>query len=284
MTDRYAVIGNPVEHSKSPLIHAAFARQASQDIEYGKVLAPVDVPDGFSQKVDQLVAEGYKGANVTVPFKFQAFGKADALSDRAKMARAVNTLSFRNGNIFGDNTDGVGLVADITQNLGFVIAGKRVLLAGAGGAGWGVLLPLLQQNPSLLVIGGRDIAKAEELSEAARNLLGSVEAAKNINTVFYARKFTELAGQKFDLVINSTSSGLSNAYPDGLPEDIFADGALAYDMMYGRETPFMRIAREQGAQVADGLGMLVEQAAEAFFIWRGVRPDTAPVLELMRRS
>jgi len=284
LTDRYAVIGNPVEHSKSPLIHAAFARQASQDIEYGKVLAPVDVPDGFSQKVDQLVAEGYKGANVTVPFKFHAFGKADALSDRAKMARAVNTLSFRDGDIFGDNTDGVGLVADITQNLGFVIAGKRVLLAGAGGAGWGVLLPLLQQNPSLLVIGGRDIAKAEELSEAARDLLGSVEAAKNTNTVFYARKFTELAGQKFDLVINSTSSGLSNAYPEGLPEDIFADGALAYDMMYGRETPFMRIAREQGAQVADGLGMLVEQAAEAFYIWRGVRPDTAPVLELMRRS
>jgi shikimate dehydrogenase len=282
LTDRYAVIGNPVEHSKSPLIHAAFARQASQDIEYGKVLAPVDIPDGFSQKVDQLVAEGYKGANVTVPFKFQAFGKAHERSDRAEMARAVNTLSFRDGKIFGDNTDGVGLVTDITQNLKFSIAGKRVLLAGAGGAGWGVLLPLLQQNPRLLIVGGRDIAKAEELSEAARSLLDSVDAAKNTDTVFYARKFTELAGQKFDLVINSTSSGLSNAYPDGLPEDIFAEGALAYDMMYGRETPFMRVAREQGAQVADGLGMLVEQAAEAFYIWRGVRPDTAPVIASLR--
>lgn len=282
MTDRYAVIGNPIEHSKSPLIHAAFAKQTGQDIAYGKELAPIDSPDGFSKKVDQLIASGYKGANVTVPFKFQAFGKVNELSNRAKMARAVNTLSFREGKIFGDNTDGIGLVTDITKNLGFSIAGKRVLLAGAGGAGWGVLLPLLQQNPQLLIIGGRDIAKAEELSEAARSLLGAMDAAKNNDSDFTARKFTELAGQKFDLVINSTSSGLSNAYPDGLPEDIFAEGALAYDMMYGRETPFMRIAREQGAQVADGLGMLVEQAAEAFYIWRGVRPETAPVIASLR--
>jgi shikimate dehydrogenase len=282
MSDHYAVIGNPIEHSKSPLIHSAFAKQTSQDIDYGKIQARVDTSDGFSKKVDELIAEGYKGVNVTVPFKFQAFLKAHVRSPRAEMARAINTLSFRDGKIFGDNTDGVGLVTDITQNLKFSISGKRILLAGAGGAGWGVLLPLLQQNPELLIIGGRDIAKAEELSEAAKSLLASVEAAKNNNSVFYARKFTDLSNEKFDLVINSTSSGLSNSYPDGLPEDIFSDGALAYDMMYGRETPFMHIAREQGAQVADGLGMLVEQAAEAFYVWRGIRPQTAPVITQLR--
>ncbi len=283
MSDRYAVIGNPIEHSKSPLIHAAFARQTLQDIDYGKIQAPIDTPDGFSNTVDRLIAEGYKGANVTVPFKFQAFLKANERTPRAEMARAINTFSFRDGTIFGDNTDGVGLVYDITQNLKFAIAGKRVLLAGSGGASWGVLLPLLQQTPELLIIGGRDIAKAEELSEAANNLLATVEIAKNNATVFYARKFTELSDQKFDLVINGTSSGLSNAYPDGLPEDIFGKGALAYDMMYGRETPFMRIARDQGAAVADGLGMLVEQAAEAFYVWRGIRPQTAPVIAQLRR-
>ena len=282
MTDRYAVIGNPIEHSKSPLIHAAFAKQTGQDIFYGKELASVDTPEGFSQKLDQLIEKGYKGANVTVPFKFQAFLKSNERSPRAEMARTVNTLCFRDGKIFGDNTDGIGLVTDIKTNLHFSIAGKRVLLAGSGGAGWGVLLPLLQQNPQLLIIGGRDIAKAEALSEAARSLLNSKDAPKKNDTVFFARKFTELAGQKFDLVINSTSSGLSNSYPDGMPEDIFDDGALAYDMMYGRETPFMRIAREQGAQTSDGLGMLVEQAAEAFFIWREVRPETAPVIANLR--
>jgi len=282
MPDRYAVIGNPIAHSKSPLIHAAFAQQTGQDIGYEKILAPVDAPDGFSATVDRLIAEGYMGANITVPFKFQAFLKAHERSTRAETARAVNTFSFREGKIVGDNTDGVGLVTDITRNLEFDIAGKRVLLAGAGGAGWGVLLPLIQQNPKVLVIGGRDIAKAAELSETAKNLLGSVKMAKNNDTVFYARKFSELVGQKFDLVINSTSSGLSNVYPDGLPEDVFAEDALAYDMMYGRETPFMQVAREQGAQVADGLGMLVEQAAEAFFIWRGVHPQTAPVIAQLR--
>lgn len=282
MTDRYGVVGNPVEHSKSPLIHAAFARQTFQEIDYGKILAPVDPPDGFAQKVDQLIAEGYKGVNITVPFKFQAFLKSQERSRRAEMARAVNTLSFREGRVIGDNTDGVGLVTDITQNLKFEIAGKRVLLAGAGGAAWGVLLPLLQQNPRVLVIGARNIAKAEELSESARGSLDSAATEKNNHADFYARKFTDLAGQQFDLVINSTSSGLSNAYPEGLPEDIFAEGALVYDMMYGRETPFMRIAREHGAIVADGLGMLVEQAAEAFYIWRGIRPETAPVIASLR--
>lgn len=281
LPDRYAVIGNPIEHSKSPLIHAAFAKQTGQNIKYQKIPAPLD---DFAGTVKRLTAEGYKGCNVTVPFKFEAFQACHALSKRAEMARAVNTLSFRDGKIEGDNTDGVGLVTDITQNLNFAIAGKQVLLAGAGGAAWGVLLPLLQQNPRRLVIGGRDIAKAENLAEGAKNLMASLTASKNNNTEFYARQFSALAGQKFDLVINSTSSGLSNTYPDGLPEDIFTADALAYDMMYGRETPFMQIARAFGAQVADGLGMLVEQAAEAFHIWRGVRPNTAPVIAQLRAA
>ncbi|MFL9709490.1 shikimate dehydrogenase [Methylobacillus sp. Pita1] len=269
--DRYAVIGHPVEHSKSPLIHVAFAQQTGQQIEYGKVQAPLD---GFVATVAGLQAQGYCGANVTVPFKFEAYSLATELSERARDAGAVNTLSFKNGGIHGDNTDGAGLVRDILQNLEFSLAGKRVLLLGAGGAAEGVLGPLLQASPALLCIANRSVEKAEAMAARARPVDAELDACS----------FDALAGKAFDVVINATSSGLSNERLP-LPSGLFAADALAYDMMYGRETPFMQYAREEGVQkIADGLGMLVEQAAEAFYVWRQIRPDTASVIAALRTS
>ena len=276
MTDKYAVIGNPIAHSKSPLIHRMFAQQTGQDISYEKIEAPLD---GFAATIERLRREGYKGCNVTVPFKFEAFLQANKRTDRAEIAKAVNTLSFDSDTTGGDNTDGVGLVNDLKNNLDFGFSGRRVLLVGAGGAAWGVLLPLLMESPQTLVISNRTIAKAEEAVQILHSNFGKYISN---STEFIAKSFSDLAGQKFDLVINATSTGLTNEMPP-LPPGIFAPGALAYDMMYGRETPFMKFAREQGAAiVSDGLGMLVEQAAEAFYIWRGVRPDTAPILAKLR--
>lgn len=273
MTVRYAVIGNPIEHSKSPLIHQAFARQAGHDIAYERVLAPLDA---FPQVVAALAAEGYGGANVTVPFKLEAFALANQLTERAHDAGAVNTLIFTADGIVGDNTDGVGLVSDIQQNLKVSLAGKRVLLIGAGGAAEGVLHPVLEQRPSLLVIANRTLDKA-------LRMVKKIEEQGDFRYVSVnAYAFDDLQGQSFDIVINATSAGLSDSKLP-LPPSIFAPGALAYDMMYGRETPFMAFARTHGAAVvADGLGMLVEQAAEAFQIWRGVRPQTAPVIAQLR--
>lgn len=264
--DRYAVIGNPIEHSKSPQIHAAFARQTGQDIDYGRILAPLG---GFHDAVDQFRREGGRGLNVTVPFKEDAYACANQLTQRAQLAGAVNTLNFLpDGTVFGDTTDGAGLVRDITANLGVVLRGKRILLMGAGGAARGVIQPLLDEQPDALVVANRSVGKALALREPFPQI--------------QAGGYAELAGRSFDIVINATASSLNNDLPP-LPTGIFALGALAYDMMYGRETPFMQFAREQGAVlVADGLGMLVEQAAEAFFIWRGVRPQTAPVIAHLR--
>ncbi len=276
MTDRYAVLGNPVSHSKSPLIHKMFAQQTAQDISYEAIEAPLD---NFAGKVRELIAQGYRGCNVTVPFKFEAFKLATELSDRAQAAQAVNTLRFNNDGIFGDNTDGAGLVTDIKHNLNVEIGDKRVLLVGAGGAAWGVLLPLLNEIPQRLVIANRTLAKAEE---AARTLHSGFTEHISHATEFVAKGFSDLADEQFDVVINATSAGLSDSEIP-LPPTLFAPGALAYDMMYGRETPFMKFARTYGAAVvADGLGMLIEQAAEAFYLWRGVRPDTRPVLEQLR--
>jgi shikimate dehydrogenase len=270
MVDRYAVIGNPVEHSKSPLIHHAFAQQTGQAMRYEKVLAPID---GFKQTVMQLMQDGFKGANVTVPFKADAFALADHLTERAQDAGAVNTLIFNEQGITGDNTDGIGLVRDIEQNLHLPIAGKRVLLIGAGGAADGVLYPILAQRPALLVIANRSLDKALKMVEKVETsgdfLLVSVNA----------QAFDELQGQSFDIVINATSTGISDTQLP-LPNGLLADGALAYDMMYGKETPFMRYAKAQGAaKVVGGLGMLVEQAAEAFYVWRGVRPNSAALIK-----
>jgi len=269
MTDLYAVFGNPIAHSKSPMIHAAFAVASGQDMRYEARLAAVD---GFFQAISQFVADGGKGANVTVPFKEEAFRLATRLSERAARAGAVNTLAFDGQAIFGDNTDGAGLVADLTGNLACPLAGKRILLLGAGGASRGVIAPLLAERPASLFIANRSADKALALAAAFADV-APVEAGS----------FGETAGKSFDLVINATSASLAGeALP--LPPGIFAAGCLAYDMMYGKgETPFLRQAREQGAaRCADGLGMLVEQAAEAFRVWRGLRPATAPVLATLR--
>lgn len=273
MADRYAVIGNPIAHSKSPLIHQAFAVQTGQHIDYSRVLAPLD---GFAEIVMTMRDAGFKGANVTVPFKLEAFSLANQLTERAHDAGAVNTMILSDQGIIGDNTDGVGLVRDIQQNLGISFQAKRVLLIGAGGAAEGVLHPILEQQPQLLVIANRSLDKA-------LSMVKKVEEQGDFRFVSVnAYAFDDLHGQSFDIVINATSTGLSDTQLP-LPADIFADGALAYDMMYGRETPFMQFARSHGAAcIADGLGMLVEQAAESFYIWRQVRPSTLPVIAQLR--
>ncbi len=268
MSDQYAVIGNPVAHSKSPLIHAAFARQTGQDLVYERLLAP---NDAFVATANVFRARGGRGLNVTLPFKGEAFHYATVLSERARSAQAVNTLKFDGDMIFADNTDGAGLVNDLVRNLGCVIAGRRILLMGAGGAARGVIEPLLQQQPAQLVLANRTPEKAQLLAQSFR---GALEAVS----------YAALTGRQFDLVVNATSASLAGELPQ-LPPGVFARGALAYDMMYGRgETPFLSFARGEGAaRLADGLGMLVEQAAESFFVWRGLRPDSAPVLQRLRQ-
>lgn len=267
MTDRYAVFGHPIAHSKSPVIHAAFARQSGQDMDYTAILAPLD---GFREAILAFRATGGKGCNITVPFKEQAFELAQERTARAEAAEAVNTLKFLDDLILGDNTDGVGLVADLTRNQGLDLGGKRILLMGAGGAARGVILPLLEQRPAELFIVNRTADKAEALARRF-DLAGTVSGGG----------YGQLAGRRFDGVVNATAAGLAGELPP-LPGDILAPGAWAYDMMYGRETPFMAFARARGARVVDGLGMLVEQGAEAFLWWRGVRPDTAPVIQMLR--
>ncbi|GAB1394525.1 shikimate dehydrogenase [Rhodocyclaceae bacterium] len=269
MPDRYAVFGNPISHSKSPRIHALFAAQTRQDMSYEALLAPLD---GFATAISQFVAAGGRGANVTVPFKEEAFKLATTLTPRAQAAGAVNTLTFNESVISGDNTDGAGLVRDLKANLGFDLTAKRILLLGAGGAARGVILPLLEESPATLIIANRTEEKAFRLA---------LEFAGRADTLPEACGFAQLIGQSFDLVINATSTGLSDiALP--LPLPLFAPRGLAYEMVYGRETPFMKQAHEAKCRVADGLGMLVEQAAEAFFVWRGVRPTSGPILAALR--
>lgn len=263
MTDHYAVFGNPISHSKSPQIHAAFARQTGQDLTYVALLAPLE---GFAACVAAFQAGGGAGANVTVPFKEQAHALSGQLTARAEAAGAVNTLVFGADGALGDNTDGAGLVRDLTHNLGLTLAGRRILLMGAGGAARGVIQPLLEQAPALLFIANRTADKALALAERFGCQGGG---------------YGDMSGG-FDLVVNATAASLAGDLPP-LPEDVFAADALAYDMMYGRDTPFLAFARAQGARVADGLGMLVEQAAEAFHLWRGVRPDTRPVIDSLRK-
>ena len=268
MTDAYAVFGNPIAHSKSPLIHTAFARQTGQDIEYSALLAPLD---GFTEAVAAFRKQGGCGANVTVPFKEQAYALATRLSPRAQAAGAVNTLKFESDDVYGDNTDGAGLVCDLTAHLGLDLAAKRILLMGAGGAARGVILPLLERQPDALFIANRTASKAVELAQA-------MGAGKHLAAGGYA----DLSGQ-FDVVINATAASLAGDLPP-LPGTIFAPDALAYDMMYGKDTPFLGFARERGVRTSDGLGMLVEQAAEAFWLWREVRPETAPVMQFLRSA
>ena len=269
MTDRYAVIGNPIEQSKSPLIHTAFAQVTGQDIEYTKVLGPLGE---FAKTVDAFRAAGGKGMNVTAPFKLDAFAYATDLAPSAQMAGAVNAMKFENGRVYAENFDGVGLVRDVVHNLSCPIQGQRVLVLGAGGATRGALLPLLAEQPAELVIVNRTVAKAEELAQLAlEQKTGSVP----VRGIGYDR----LAGVAFDVVFNATSSSLS-AELRPLPVSVFAPGALAYDLTYGKGlTPFLRLAQQAGvSRLHDGVGMLAEQAAEAFAWWRGVRPDTQEVI------
>ncbi len=270
--DRYAVFGNPIKHSRSPQIHAAFAEQTGQHLSYRAQLVELG---GFAAAAREFFAGGGKGCNITVPFKLDAYAFADEQSGRARRAGAVNTLALQSdGSIYGDNTDGVGLVRDIEQNLVWEVHGKRVLVVGAGGAVRGILEPLLKRHPTALVIVNRTLEKAEQLAREFADL-GAVGASS----------FEALANRQFDLVINATSTGLrGESLP--LPSNLLAQGCCCYDMSYGAEpTPFMRWAACEAAwAVADGLGMLVEQAAEAFCIWRGVRPQTRPVIEMLRAS
>jgi shikimate dehydrogenase len=262
MTERYAVIGHPVAHSKSPWIHARFAQATGQDIEYGLIEAPLD---GFDAAVRAFRAAGGRGLNVTVPFKEEAFRCCEEVSERARVAQAVNTLVFGE-RVFGDNTDGAGLVRDLEGNLGVALAGKRVLLMGAGGAGQGVMGALLEARVGTLVVANRTLGRAQAL---AARFAGAL-----------ANAYETLEGP-FDLVVNATSAGLSDD-EIALPPGVLDKGTLAYDMTYGRDTAFLRQSRSAGARACDGLGMLVEQAAESFLVWRGVRPETAPVLAGLR--
>lgn len=269
--DRYAVVGHPIRHSKSPQIHQAFARQTGEAIHYERREAPLE---GFADFVRDFFASGGRGMNVTVPFKQEAWKLAEIHSDRAATAAAVNTLLLDGeGRLVGDNTDGAGLVRDLTINHGVPIAGARILLLGAGGAARGVLTPLLEEKPASLTIANRTLARAEALCE---QFAGPVP--------LYSRAFTDLSGP-FDLIINATSASLQGELPP-LPDGLLHGDSTAYDMMYSAgTTPFNRWASDQGAgRTLDGLGMLVEQAAESFYRWRGVRPRTEGVIAELRNS
>lgn len=269
--DRYAVIGNPIAHSKSPVIHAAFAKQTNQPLSYTAELVEIGQVESF---VNSFARNNGKGLNVTVPFKLDAFALATDLTDRAQRAGAVNTLTLKDNKIFGDTTDGIGLLNDLTQNHQQVIKNKNILVVGAGGAVRGVLEPLLLESPNSLIVVNRTVAKAQQLAEDFSNF-GNISACG----------FEKLNNQQFDIIINGTSASLSGDLPP-LPDNCFTENACAYDMMYAQQpTVFMQWARQQGAEIIlDGLGMLVEQAAQAFFIWRGVRPQTKDVIQLLRTS
>ncbi len=270
--DQYSVFGNPIEHSKSPQIHGLFAKQTGESLEYTKQKVP---QSEFQQAAQHFFKKGGKGLNITVPFKLDAYEYADQLTERATNAGAVNTLKLLDdGTVLGDNTDGFGMVSDITTNLGWQLADKRVLILGAGGAVRGVLQPVLDQKPQCLVVANRTASKAEDLAHAFARY-GAIEACG----------FDELNNRQFDVVINGTSASLGGDLPP-LPDRLLADNAACYDMMYGAEpTVFLRWAEQQGCTLrADGLGMLVGQAAESFYLWRGVRPETAPVIKTLREA
>ncbi|MGM9488911.1 shikimate dehydrogenase [Ideonella sp. YS5] len=270
--ESYAVIGNPVAHSRSPFIHQAFAEQTGQHMSYGRVLAPLD---GFESTVRQFAAGGGQGCNVTVPFKFAAFAMCSRHSARAALAEAVNTVRFDEQGWFGDNTDGVGLLTDIERNAAFTVQGRRVLLVGAGGAAAGVMGPLIAARPAEVVVANRTRDKAAILC-------GRHGDHAATNGVAVRATALEDPGVAFDLVINASASSLAGAAPP-VPASALGTDALAVDLMYGPAAEgFLRWARAHGARGRDGLGMLVEQAAEAFELWRGVRPDTAPVLAALR--
>ena len=272
MTDTYAVIGNPIGHTKSPLIHSTFARQTGQDIEY---IAIEGALGGFPEAAEEFRLSGGRGMNVTAPFKLDAFAYATDLTEQARLARAANALKFEGGRICAQNFDGIGLVRDIVHNLGTPLQGKRVLLLGAGGAARGALLPFLMQKPAQLLLVNRTVSKAQTLVE---------EFKRYTEGDFSCCSYPELGdvSAKFDMVINATSASLRGELPP-VHTGVFAPGCLAYELAYGKGlTPFLKLAQGAGAgKLADGVGMLVEQAAEAFAWWRGVRPETVSMIKTL---
>ncbi|PAJ77594.1 shikimate dehydrogenase [Burkholderia ubonensis] len=270
MTDQYAVIGNPIGHTKSPLIHGLFAQETRQDVSYTAIEGPIEPAGAFAAAVRAFFEDGGKGINVTAPFKLDAFAMSDERSERAMLAGAANALKFDGGRILADNFDGIGLVRDIEANLHLPMAGKRVLVLGAGGAARGALLPFLEAAPAELVIANRDVDKA-------RALAAQVAGRGSLVAVSYA----DLARMgRFDLVVNATSASLTGDLPP-VPPSVFSPAGTAYELAYGKRlTPFLRLAKNAGVHgIADGVGMLVEQAAEAFAWWRGVRPATSSVID-----
>jgi shikimate dehydrogenase len=268
--DQYVVVGNPIHHSQSPRIHRLFAAQTHQSLQYDTLLAPLE---GFSPTVQAFRERGGKGCNVTVPFKLDAWRLATQRSERANRAEAVNTLQFLpNGEIYGDNTDGVGLVNDLIHNNEITLHDQRILILGAGGAVRGIVAPLLAQHPREIIIANRTPGKAQNIAHAMRDL-GNI----------HGTGLDILATQTFDIVINGTSAGLTSELP-ALPPSLLVTHGIAYDLVYATsDTPFVQWAKQHGARLAiDGLGMLVEQAAEAFYVWRNVRPDTKPVITTLR--
>jgi shikimate dehydrogenase len=266
MTDHYAVIGNPIAQSKSPLIHGMYAQATGQDIDYAAIEGP---PGGFAEAVDAFRAAGGLGLNITAPFKLDAFAYATERSERAQLAGAANAMKFEGQRVLAENFDGVGLVRDVTHNLNCPLKGKRVLLLGAGGAARGALLPFLEQAPAELVIANRSLDKALALAAIGAGK-GRVRGCA----------YSELVGQTFDVVFNATSASLRAELPP-VPASVFARCGLAYELAYGKGlTPFLRLAQNAGVkQLGDGVGMLAEQAAEAFVWWRGVRPNTRAVID-----
>ena len=268
----FAVIGNPIHHSLSPQIHAAFAKENGLDIDYESVLSPLDQ---FKNTMHQLIQQKFTGANVTLPFKKEAYQLATTHSGHARIAEAVNTLEFKEDEIIGHNTDGIGLVRDLEQNLDTHLKNKKILLIGAGGAAEGVIYSMLEKKPSELTLTNRTIEK----SNVIQNKMDV--HAKSFNVNLNVTEITKCPHQYFDVIINATSASLINAELHMDPK-VFHEGCLAYDMMYGKETSYIREAISQGSKTSDGLGMLVEQAAEAFFIWHHIQPTTKSVIESLR--
>jgi shikimate dehydrogenase len=275
MTDlkkHFAVIGNPIHHSLSPQIHAAFAKENGLDIDYESVLSPLDQ---FKNTMHQLIQQKFTGANVTLHFKKEAYQLATTHSGHARIAEAVNTLEFKEDEIIGHNTDGIGLVRDLEQNLDIHLKNKKILLIGAGGAAEGVIYSMLEKKPSELTLTNRTIEK----SNVIQNKMDV--HAKSFNVNLNVTEITKCPHQYFNVIINATSASLINAELHMDP-NVFHEGCLAYDIMYGKETSFIEQAKSQGSKTSDGLGMLVEQAAEAFFIWHHIQPTTKSVIESLR--
>jgi shikimate dehydrogenase len=268
--DQYAVFGHPIKHSKSPRIHQLFAQQTGQQLNY----IALDVPaESFSDSINTFLAQGGKGLNCTVPLKELAWQRADNLTERARFSKAVNTLALQNdGSLLGDNTDGIGLVKDLIQNHKIPLSAIRILILGAGGASRGIIGPILEQSPECIWIANRTVSRAQQLAEEFALLGHHIQSCG----------FNELNGQRFDLILNATSASLTNELPP-LPDNLLSENGCCYDLAYANKaTTFVQWGQQQNAAKSlDGLGMLVEQAAEAFYIWRSVRPDTKPVISLL---